>query len=55
MSEWQKYIIKDLCTDIVDCVNKTAPISDVSTPYHMLRTSDIRDGFINVENLIYIN
>ncbi len=51
MSEWQKYIIKDLCTDIVDCVNKTAPISDVSTPYHMLRTSDIRDGFINLENL----
>jgi len=51
MSEWQKYLIKDLCTDIVDCVNKTAPISDTPTPYRMLRTSDIRDGFINLENL----
>ncbi|MBQ6611997.1 MAG: hypothetical protein IJH70_16370 [Oscillospiraceae bacterium] len=51
MSERQKYLIKDLCTDIVDCVNKTAPISDTPTPYRMLRTSDIRDGFINLENL----
>lgn len=51
MKTWQKYRVKDLCTDIVDCVNKTAPISDVPTPFHMLRTSDVRDGFINLENL----
>ena len=51
MKTWQKKRVKDLCTEIVDCVNKTAPISDVPTPFHMLRTSDVRDGFINLENL----
>lgn len=51
MSEWNKYAVSDLCSDIIDCVNKTAPISDSKTPYKMLRTSDVRDGFINLEGL----
>ena len=49
--KWKKYKISELCTDIIDCVNKTAPISTTPTEFHMLRTSDIRDGFINLENL----
>lgn len=49
--KWETYKLKQLCSEIVDCVNKTAPTSDVSTPYKMLRTSDIRDGKINLENL----
>lgn len=48
---WEKYKISELCTDIIDCVNKTAPISTIPTVFHMLRTSDIRNGFINLENL----
>lgn len=51
MSEWREYKISELCTDIIDCVNKTAPISSVPTPYHMLRTSDIRNGFVNLVGL----
>lgn len=51
MSEWKTYKVSELCSDIIDCVNKTAPISTVKTPYRMLRTSDIRNGFINTENL----
>lgn len=49
--KWETYKLKQLCSEIVDCVNKTAPISDVPTPYKMLRTSDIREGKINLENL----
>ena len=49
--KWETYKLKQLCSEIVDCVNKTAPTSDVPTPYKMLRTSDIRDGKINLENL----
>jgi len=48
---WKNYKASELCSDIIDCVNKTAPISKSPTPYRMLRTSDIRDGFINLENL----
>jgi len=51
MSSWKTYQVKELCSDIIDCVNKTAPISDVPTQYKMLRTSDIRNGIINTENL----
>ena len=49
--KWETYKLKQLCSEIVDCVNKTAPTSDVPTPYKMLRTSDVRDGKINLENL----
>ena len=49
--KWETYKLKQLCSEIVDCVNKTAPTSDVPTPYKMLRTSDIRAGKINLENL----
>ena len=49
--KWETYKLKQLCSEIVDCVNKTAPTSDVPTPYKMLRTSDIGDGKINLENL----
>ena len=51
MKKWKEYVISELCTDIIDCVNKTAPISPIPTPYRMLRTSDIRDGFINLDGL----
>ena len=54
MNEWRKIQIKELCSDIIDCVNKTAPISNTPTKYRMLRTSDIRDGFINLENLKFV-
>lgn len=51
MSNWRSYKLKELCSDIIDCVNKTAPLSPIPTPYKMLRTSDIRNGKINLENL----
>ena len=48
---WETYKVKDLCSDIIDCVNKTAPISETPTEYKMLRTSDIRNGTINIFGL----
>lgn len=51
MSTWKTYQLKELCSEIIDCVNKTAPLSDTPTEYKMLRTSDIRNGFINLDYL----
>lgn len=51
MSQWKKYELKYLCEEIIDCVNKTAPISPTPTKYKMLRTSDIRNGRINLDDL----
>lgn len=51
---WTRAKLSDLCTDIIDCVNKTAPKSPVETPYKMIRTSDIKDGVINLEGLFSV-
>ena len=51
MTEWKEYYLDEICLDIIDCVNKTAPLSDSPTEYKMLRTSDIRNGNINLEGL----
>ncbi len=51
MNRWNVYQLKGLCSEIIDCVNKTAPISPTPTEYKMLRTSDIRNGVINLDHL----
>ncbi|WP_318196554.1 hypothetical protein [Streptomyces sp. MCL20-2] len=38
------------CKAIVDCVNKTAPTADGETPYRMIRTSNIRNGEVDLTN-----
>jgi type I restriction enzyme S subunit len=35
--------IEKLCTDIVDCVNKTAPSVEFKTEYKMIRTTNVRN------------
>ena len=47
---WNEYGIEDVCELIVDCVNRTAPIVDYETPYKMIRTSNVRDGWINLSD-----
>ncbi|THA85873.1 restriction endonuclease subunit S [Streptomyces sp. A0592] len=37
-----------VCSAIVDCVNKTAPTSAEATPYKMIRTSNIRNGDVDL-------
>jgi type I restriction enzyme, S subunit len=48
---WPETPVSELCTDAVDCVNRTAPVVDYETPYKMIRTSDVKGGFIYTENL----
>lgn len=40
--------VSTACSVIVDCVNKTAPISEKVTPYRMIRTSNIRNGEVDL-------
>ena len=43
---WPSVPIKDICESVIDCVNKTATLSDTETPFKMLRTTNVRDGFV---------
>ena len=45
-SEWREVKVSDVCSLIVDCVNKTAPIVSHQTPFRMIRTPDIKNGNI---------
>ena len=55
MSRWVDRSIKDLCVAIVDCVNKTAPSQTDPTPYKMLRTTNVRGGWVDTTNVKYVD
>ncbi|WP_404788318.1 restriction endonuclease subunit S domain-containing protein [Streptomyces pristinaespiralis] len=42
--------VSTVCRAIIDCVNKTAPVSAEATPYKMIRTSNIRSGEVDLAN-----
>jgi len=50
-AEWSIIKISELCTHVVDCVNKTAPVVDFKTPYKMIRTTNVRHGRVDTENV----
>ena len=52
---WKEKQLSELCDSIVDCRNKTAPESECITPYKMLRTSNIRNGTIDYDNVKYVD
>ena len=51
---WESKKVSELCIFAIDCVNKTAPIVDYETPYKMIRTTNIKKGFIDVEDVRYV-
>lgn len=52
---WKIYPISDVCSEIVDCVNRTATVVEHSTDYKMLRTTNIRERLIDTENVRYVD
>ena len=54
-SSWQTCTIDDLCLSIVDCVNRTAPVVDGPTPFRMIRTTNVRDGFVDLTETRFVN
>ena len=53
--EWERKPIKELCESIIDCVNKTAKHVDYITPYKMIRTTNVRHGKVDTENVRYVD
>lgn len=49
-SNWPRVKVSDICELIVDCVNKTAPVSPVPTPYKMIRTPNIKNGRVSTDD-----
>lgn len=51
---WLTKPLSSLCLLAIDCVNKTAPVVDGPTPYKMIRTTNVKRGFIDVETCRYV-
>jgi type I restriction enzyme S subunit len=47
---WKISPISEVCSDIVDCVNRTAEIVDYITPYKMIRTTNVRNHRISLKD-----
>lgn len=52
---WITASVSELCTDVVDCVNKTASVVDGPTEYKMIRTSNVKAGWIHLDDCKYVD
>ncbi len=52
---WPMRPVSELCLLAVDCVNKTAPRVDHETPYKMIRTTNVKSGFIYLDDVGYVS
>ena len=48
---WPRLGVEDACELIVDCLNRTAPIVEYPTDFKMIRTTNVRDGWINFDGI----
>jgi type I restriction enzyme S subunit len=46
--------LNEVCSEIIDCVNKTAPVVDYETPYKMIRTTNVKKGYVDVDTVRYV-
>lgn len=53
--DWKETCIADVCAEIVDCVNRTAPVVDQTTPYKMIRTTNVKNGWIDLSSVKYVD
>lgn len=51
---WGRVRIEDACESIMDCVNKTAPKVDGPTAFKMIRTTNVRNGRVNLDSVNYV-
>jgi type I restriction enzyme S subunit len=54
VTSWNEVPLKEVCELIVDCVNKTAPVVNYPTPYKMIRTTNVKNGVIDIDTVRYV-
>ncbi len=52
---WKTDPVNELCSHVVDCVNKTAETVEGPTPYKMIRTTNVKAGRVNLDDCRYVD
>ncbi|MEX5298207.1 restriction endonuclease subunit S [Kocuria sp. CPCC 205292] len=52
---WPHVSVAEVCSHIVDCVNRTAPITPNATPYKMIRTTNVRNRSIDLTDVRFVD
>ena len=52
--KWSQQKISSVCIEVVDCINKTAPVVEEKTNYKMIRTTNVRNGSVNIVDVKYV-
>ena len=52
--KWPVHILEELCEDIVDCPHSTPHYSEEVTPFACIRTSELKDGYIDWSTMKYL-
>ena len=51
---WKVKRIEEWCESIIDCVNKTAPLVEGPTPFKMIRTTNVRNGQVDISAVRFV-
>ncbi len=51
---WPMIPVSELCEFAVDCVNKTAPTVEHETEFKMIRTTNVKGGFIDLREVRFV-
>lgn len=54
-NNWKIDSVDNLCDEITDCINKTAPVMETETPYRMIRTTNVKKGRVNLDGARYVD
>ena len=54
-STFKELSIAEACSVVVDCVNKTAPLSETPTEFKMIRTTNVRNMRVDISSVRYVD
>ncbi len=53
-NSWPTIKIDGACKLVMDCVNKTAPVVEEPTPFKMIRTTNVKNGKVDLSDVRYV-
>ena len=53
--DWDEKSLEDLCSHIIDCPHSTPKHEECITPYPCIRTTELKNGYIDWSEMKYIN